>query len=38
MKSALFVAIAIFITIYITILDIVWKCCHQIVNGTLPCC
>ena len=38
MKNALFVAMAIFITIYITVLDIVWKCCHQIVNGTLPYC
>jgi hypothetical protein len=38
MKSGLFVATAIFVTIYITILDIVWKCCCQIVNGTLPYC
>ena len=38
MKNALFVAMAIFITICITVLDIVWKCCHQIVNGTLPYC
>lgn len=34
MKSGLFVAIAIFITVYITVLDIVFKC--QIVNGTSP--
>jgi hypothetical protein len=32
------VAIGIFITIYITVLDIVLKCCCQIVNGTLPYC
>jgi len=38
MKSGLFVAIAIFITIYITVLDIVLKCYCQIVNGTLPYC
>jgi len=35
MKSGLFVAISIFITIYITILYIVLKCCCQIVNETL---
>jgi hypothetical protein len=38
MKSGLFVTIAIFITIYITVLDIVLKCCCQIVNWTLPYC
>jgi len=38
MKSGLFVAIAIFVTIYITLLDTVLKCCCQIVNGTLPYC
>jgi len=38
MKNGLFVAIPIFITIYITVLDIVLKCCCQIVNETLPYC
>lgn len=38
MKRGLFVAAAIFITICITVLDIVSKCYCQIVKGILPYC
>lgn len=34
MKSELYGAVYYFITVYISILDIVWKCCCKIVNSS----
>lgn len=34
MNSELYGATCYFVTLYIRVLDIVWKCCCKIVNGS----